>query len=158
MVSNVDATLAAMPDIIAVKSVRHRRMGPAHMVDAEVFVDAAANISAVEQVLAAARAAVQQGVPRGDVTLRALPANVGATRAALMAQQSLPQQQQPPPPPPPRTAVSDEARLQRQKKRIQARVRHIVDRSLLFACEQVLVRCLLFLFSCSLLCAHSHST
>lgn len=119
LISSVEAKLSEVPGIFAFKSVRHRRMGPSQVVDADVFVSAELSLSAVEDILAGARAALQRGMPSGtDIMLRALPFYGSSDQVQEVK------------------SFRSKAPVDvTQHDEIEALVRQIVQRSIGFACE-----------------------
>ena len=77
---SVEKLLSEMADVVACKSVRHRRMGPAQIVEAHISVLPHLTLSDVEQVLAEARSDIQQQIPDiTEVVLRASPSDTSIT-------------------------------------------------------------------------------
>ncbi|EKX47086.1 hypothetical protein GUITHDRAFT_137697 [Guillardia theta CCMP2712] len=67
-------TIGAVPGVSRIQAVRHRRMGPYHIVDAQIEVQCELSVSAASQVADSARAAVKREMP--EVVLQALLARL----------------------------------------------------------------------------------
>lgn len=79
VISSVKTIISKIPDVVACKSVRHRRMGPCNVVDAQLIVNQHLSLSAAEHVVATARFAVQKQMPEiTEVMLRASPSGFRA--------------------------------------------------------------------------------
>mmetsp|Transcript_14718 Transcript_14718/g.33797 ORF Transcript_14718/g.33797 Transcript_14718/m.33797 type:complete len:548 (-) Transcript_14718:184-1827(-) len=56
-------TIGTVPGVARIQAVRHRRMGPYHIVDAQIEVQCELSVSAASQVADSARAAVKREMP-----------------------------------------------------------------------------------------------